>query len=125
MATIRIFLSVVAVLYAGFAVWCALRPVSTAESLGYTLANGSGRSEYIAVYGGLQMGLAAVFALAVWNEAYAAHGGLLCWMVHGGMVLFRAATLVLIADIAWNTYAFAGLEFVLFAVSLGLWWTLT
>lgn len=45
-----------ALLYAVFAVWCAVKLDATATNLGYTALSNSGRSEYLTIYGGLQWG---------------------------------------------------------------------
>ena len=47
----------VGVTYLCLAVWCALQPVGTSQAIGFQIASGSGHSEYLTVYGGLQFGL--------------------------------------------------------------------
>jgi hypothetical protein len=58
---VQVYLYVNAVLYAVLALWCTLMPARTAASLGYVMLSSGGRSEYLVIYGGLQLGLAFVF----------------------------------------------------------------
>ena len=51
-----------AALYALFALWCTLRHEATARAVGFVLPEPSGHSEYLVVFGGLQVGLAMFYA---------------------------------------------------------------
>ena len=62
----RAFLAIVGALYAGLAAWCAVAPASTSKTVGFELQGGSGRSEFLTVYCGLELGMALVFLLRVW-----------------------------------------------------------
>lgn len=57
----RAFLAFVCAAYVLLAVWCAVLPSQTANSVGFTLRAGSGQSEYLVIYGGLQLALGLVF----------------------------------------------------------------
>lgn len=57
------FLWLNALLFGLFSLLCTLRWPGTSSSLGYVDLNASGRSEYLTVYGGLQLGLGLFFAL--------------------------------------------------------------
>jgi hypothetical protein len=50
-----------AFLYAAFALWCTVAPTDTAFAVGYETLSRSGLSEYLVVYGGLELGLAFFF----------------------------------------------------------------
>ena len=50
-------------LYLLLAIRCSLRWRETSRALGYTTLSHSGQSEYLVVYGGLQLGLAVGFLL--------------------------------------------------------------
>lgn len=52
-----------AALYLVLGVRATLSPQSTSDRLGYLTMSDSGRSEYLVVYGGLQIGLAIMFFL--------------------------------------------------------------
>ncbi len=84
-----IYLAFNAVLYTAFAVWCAIAPKPTANFLGLTATNPAGESEYLAVYGGLQAGLAVFYALAVFLPEHRKSALLMSLTVYGGIVLLR------------------------------------
>jgi hypothetical protein len=104
-----------ALLYAIFALWCMIAPRSTAVSIGFTALSSGGRSEYLAVYGGLQAGLAAVFFILAQDPARHRLGLLLAVALYAPVVLVRCYTLVTIRPLPTVTLATAALEFVLLA----------
>ena len=59
----RAFLFLNAALYLLVGVKSTLAPAKTASGLGYVTMSDRGRSEYLVFYGGLQLGLAAIFWL--------------------------------------------------------------
>lgn len=69
----QIYLLLNAGLYMLFALWCALKPKTTSRFLGFSLANRAGKSEFIAVYGGLELGLSLFFLVGAlymeWRDA--------------------------------------------------------
>jgi hypothetical protein len=83
-----------AALYAVFAVWCTVSPASTARNIGYTSLSSGGRSEYLVIYGGLQLGLAALFWILARNPAT-----LRLWIqisigLYAPIVLYRIITVI-------------------------------
>jgi len=57
----RIFLAIVGAAYLVLAGWCALMPDKTSRAVGFSLQTGSGQSEFLTVYGGLQLSLGLAF----------------------------------------------------------------
>ena len=111
-----------AVLYAAFGLMCLVRPQSTAKTLGFEALAPHGLVEYLAVYGGMQLGFAAFFALgavrggdgSLWTLYFA-----LCLYVP--IVLVRwASILSLPGPIPTAAWVLAGLELVLLAVGVAL-----
>ena len=51
----RIFLTVVGLIYLLLSIWCSVDPASTSRSVGFTLQTGSGQSEFLVIYGGLEL----------------------------------------------------------------------
>ena len=86
-----IYLAVNAVLYLLFAVWCVLQPAQTSAFVGLQPVGGAGRSEFFAVYGGLEFGLGLLFALAAWRPGLQTAGLLVAALTYGGIALFRTA----------------------------------
>lgn len=98
------------VLYAVFSAWCTLRPAETARAIGYAALEGGGRSEYLVVYGGLQLGLAIAYAIFAMNPRWHRLGLLFSLAIYGPIVLFRGATLWVHAPVPALTWSVAALE---------------
>jgi len=106
----KIYLLVNAALYALFAVWCTLRATNTATSLGYTMLNNSGRSEYLVIYGGLQFGLAVMFFLLARDAAYHKLGALISIGIYAPIVLYRLFTIWKFSPVSPMTLYVGALE---------------
>jgi len=118
----KIFLTVVGIIYLGFAVWCTAKPVETAAALGLKLDPGSGQSEYVTVYGGFQLALAILF-LYPWLDASVLSCSLFtCLVMHGCLVLMRTVGFFLFTGIRPMTMGFAASEWVVFLIAGMLWW---
>lgn len=78
-----------AVMYLGLALWCALRPTETARALGYGELSAAGRTEFLTIYAGLELGLAAIYACLAWYELLWPLGLLFSVFLYGGIVVFR------------------------------------
>ncbi|QDT71101.1 DUF4345 family protein [Lacipirellula limnantheis] len=118
----RIFLTVVGILYAGLAIYCAVAPQKAADTVGLEMKGGSGRSEFLTVYGGLEMGMAVFFLWGAWRPEHARSAVLACLAIHACLVLFRGASFAMFAGIAPPTYKLAVGEWVIFLASIGVWW---
>jgi len=79
--------------YLGFGLWCAARPGQTSRSLGYEQLSAAGRGEFLSIYGGLELGLAAIFATLAWRPDLSHLGLWLGLMLYGGILPFRAYSL--------------------------------
>jgi hypothetical protein len=118
----RVFLAAVGLAYVVLAVWCVTNPAGTSDSVGFTLKPGSGQSEYMVVYGGLQIGLAAVFLIPAFHGGNVPQSLAACALVHGSIVAFRAASFATYTGMGTTTYVLAVLEWVIFLVGAALWW---
>jgi len=119
---IKAYLFLNAALYLLFVVWCTVMPTTTAKALGLSFNSGSGKSEYITVYGGLEFGVAMFFLLAALKPELRNAGMLFAVLFYGGLVLWRIPTLLFVPGIQRTTYWFAGFEFILLLGAIGLWW---
>lgn len=115
-----ITLLVVGTLYVLLGIWCTLRPTSTARAVGFDLIGGGGLSEFVTVYGGLEVGLgAAMIVTAIVPELRA--GGLVFALVLSAMLpLFRAPTLFALS-VPTTTWILAAVEIALAAALLVAW----
>jgi hypothetical protein len=118
---IRAYLLVSAVLYVAFAVWCTLAPTKTASFLGLSFRSGSGKSEYITVYGGLEFGVAMFFLAAALRPELRWAGLVFAILFYAGLVIWRVPTLLFISGVERPTYLFAAGEAVLLAAGIAVW----
>ena len=114
----RIFLAIVGVLYLYLAIWCSVRPESTSKLVGFDLHPGSGQSEFLTVYGGLEFGMALFFLLPLIRPASTRDSLLCCLLIHAGLVAFRSAGFLLYSNIQPMTWKLAAGEWAIFLLSL-------
>lgn len=115
------YLALNAVLYAVFAAWCSLAPQQTATFLGLARSNPAGESEYLAVYGGLQAGLAVFYGLAVFTPGYRHAALVFSLALYGGIVALRTIAILRLgfSEVGNARYAYA-LEIILLLIALVL-----
>lgn len=114
----RIFLAVVGVAYLLLAAWCSLRPAQTSQAVGFTLTPGSGQSEFLVVYGGLELGLGVVFLLPLFDGERTPFALSMCLIIHACIVLFRSTSFFLYSGIHITTYVLAIVEWLIFLGAL-------
>lgn len=114
----KIYLVVVSVLYAGLALWCSFQPTVTSSKVGLELKGGSGESEFITVYGGLEMGMAIIFLVGVFRAEWLSASLFACVAMHVCLVLFRTITLFRCEDIGEFTYRLAIGEWIILVLGL-------
>lgn len=109
-----------AVLYALFALASAVVPERIAAALGFTL-DAQGRVEFLTVYAGLELGLAAFYGWAVYAGAAPQRSALLFSLfLYAGLVLFRMTGIFRYGVPGTTMLAVAGLELVLLLGALAL-----
>lgn len=115
-----IYLWVNAVLYALLAVWCMLMPATTSQSIGFTELSSSGQSEFIVIYGGMQLGFAFLFA---WTALSGNHrfGLIFSLAIYIPILLFRIASVAHYWPVSTTTLATFASEIVLTVCALLLW----
>jgi hypothetical protein len=119
----RIFLAIVGLAYLILAGWCAAQPAQTSASVGFSLQKGSGQSEFLTVYGGLEFALGFVFLWPLVRLEQTSNCLMLCLWIQACLVLFRTCGFFSFSEIPTTTYALASVEWVIFLGSLGLWWS--
>ena len=118
----RIFLAVVGVAYILLAGWCAFMPEKTSKAVGFTLQPGQGQSEFLTVYGGLELALGIIFLWPLYRPEQVAFPLLVCLVIHGCLVLFRSAAFVVYSGFPTTTYLLAATEWVIFLAAAFLFW---
>jgi hypothetical protein len=119
---IRVFLAGVGILYAYLAAWCSLSPQETSNLVGFTLQPGSGQSEFLVVYGGLELGLALILLWPLIRPEAAKLALVNCTLIHGCLVVFRTASFGMFTGIQPMTWKLAAGEWVIFLAGALLLW---
>jgi hypothetical protein len=110
----RIFLLAVGLLYLYLAVWCSLFPARTSELVGFQLRPGTGQSEFLTVYGGLELALAIIFLRPLLQPRSSECALFVCLTLHGCLVLFRTAGFFLFPVKEPMVYQLAAGEWLIF-----------
>lgn len=118
---IRIFLAVVGLIYVGLAVWCTLAPGKTSKAVGFDLRPGAGDSEFLTVYGGLDLAMGLLFLWPLIRAEETAWPLFICLVVHACLVTFRTAGFVMFQGIPSLTFNLAISEWVILLVSAWLY----
>lgn len=121
MTPIAAYLWINAALYAVFALWCTFARERTAQSIGYLTRSNAGNSEYLTVYGGLQWGMAIMFATLAAHAAPASLALSISVGLYVPIVAYRWATIARFAPVGTTVKAVAVMETLLLAAALALW----
>jgi len=116
----KIFIALVALMYIALAIWCTVQPAMTSSKVGFDLKGGSGQSEFMTVYGGLEFGLGVVLLLTLRSSATVHFGLLACIVIHGSLVVFRTLSFLIYSDIGGFTYRLAIGEWVIALVGIAI-----
>ncbi len=114
----RVFLFAVSILYIGLGVWCAVAPATTSAKVGFERIGEGGRSEFLTVYGGLEVGIGLALALLAWRNETVVYGLLTCVVIHGAIVAFRSVSFLLYDAARGMTLQLAIGEWLIFLLSL-------
>lgn len=90
----RTVLVLTGLLYVGLGSYCGLFPDAAARSVHLEPLGAGGRSEFLTVYGGLEIGLGLTFLYFSWHRIRILNGLMACFLIHAGIVLFRGISLI-------------------------------
>ena len=110
-----------AVVYLALAAWCTFAPTRTAAAVGYASLTRSGQVEYLTIYGGLQMGLAFLFAWFAWTQQLRT-GLVVALAFYVPIVLYRSIGLLRWWPAETTTLLLAATEWVMLVAAVLLWW---
>jgi len=117
----KAFLALVGILYLALAIWCSADPQTTSNKVGFDLQGGSGESEFVTVYGGLELGLFLIFIMPLlWPDSLR-YALLSCLLIHACLVVFRTISYLRFADIDSFTHRLAAGEWVILLASVAIW----
>lgn len=110
----RFFLAFVGIAYIGLGIWCAVAPEKTSKAVGFALQPGQGESEFLTVYGGLEVALGLLFLWPLYKREEVTFPLCACLVVHGCLVVFRTIGFFVYTGFETTTYGLAGLEWAIF-----------
>ena len=117
-----VYLYINAALYLVLAVWCTLSPWKTASNIGYETLSAGGRSEYLVIYGGLQLGFAGIFALLARADPGTQRLGILISLcLYAPIVAYRVVTVTKFWPVAGLTLGVGALEVALLLAAVVLY----
>ena len=117
---VNAYLYLNAFLYAFLAAWCTVFPAETSVAVGFQALTRSGQSEYLVIYGGLQLGMAFLFAYFAWSKQ-PRNGLVLALAFYVPIVVYRAGTLVAFWPVEATTLLLAVLEWAMLIAAAVLW----
>ena len=113
-----IILRIVGIIYLLLGTWCTLLPGQTSQAVGFHLINGHGISEYITVYGGLEVGLGLAMLITSFVKRLQLGGLAFAFIISTCLPVFRIPT-ALLFEAQQITYVLMIVELLL-AILLGL-----
>ena len=116
----KTYLVVVALLYLALALWCSFQPETTSKSVGFQLNGGSGHSEFLTVYGGLEFGLALALLASLAKPETVGYALVACILIHASLVVFRSIGFICYNDFESTTYKLAIGEWVITLLGLAI-----
>lgn len=119
MAKIHLLLN--AALYFFLAAWCTIAPNKTSASIGFGLLHNSARSEYLVVYGGLELGLALFYLFTGLDPGLVRAGILFSLCLYACLAVYRIGTILVIRDVGIFPWAMLTIEAVMAAWAAFLW----
>lgn len=117
---VRSYLYFNAALYLVFAIWCTLDASGTAQQIGFTGRSAGGMSEFLVVYGGMELGFAAFFVYSV-RRGGERFGLFFALATYAPIVTFRIVTVALYWPVGSTTLTVASLEAILLVWGTILW----
>ena len=118
----RIYLALIGIVYLYLAGWCSLMPVQTSGLVGFELKPGSGQSEFLVIYGGLELAMALIFLLPLIRPSQLQSSLLTCLIIHACLVQFRTVSFFMYGDIQPMTQKLALYEWLIFLSAAVLMW---
>lgn len=109
----NIYFWINALLYFLFALWCTVRKEQTSMASGFTEINNSGWSEYLVIYGGLQLGLAAFFVYLAMHSEFYKIGLNFSLFLYFPIVIYRSISIYKFWPISTTTMVIGGMEIIL------------
>jgi len=108
--------------YLVLGIWCAISVDKTAETIGFKSLDSSGRCEYTAVYGGLQIALGLLFGISALRADARSLGITFAVVIYSSLVIFRGVGLLRFWPVASATLMFASFELLMLIFAIALYY---
>ena len=95
-------------------IWCSVSPATTSAKVGFDLQAGAGQSEFLTVYGGLEIGIALILLIGVFKKSFMQHAVITSVVLHGSLVVFRTISFFRFSDVDPFIYRLAAGEWIIF-----------
>lgn len=118
----KAFLIVNGILYIALALWCTVLPMKTSSAIGFGLPNNSAKSEYLVVYGGLELAMGAFFLLCAFRSNMTEAGLWFALLTYCCLMVYRWGTILTLSDLSAFIYTMVAVETVMTALSAWLLW---
>lgn len=112
----NLFLILNGVLYVALGIWCTLLPGKTSSAIGFSLPNNSAKSEYIVVYGGLEIALGGFFLLCAIRPGMTEAGLWFGLLLYGCLTVYRWGTIIAFKKLSAFIYTIVTIE-----TAMALW----
>lgn len=106
----KAYLFLNAFLYFALVIWCSVKHGQTSRASGYLTLDNSGHSEYLVIYGGLQLGLAVFYAYLALSAPLYRTGLIFSLMLYVPIVIYRVATVLMYSPVSAVTLGTGALE---------------
>lgn len=91
----RIYLTAAALMYIGLAIYCSVAPQKASETVHLDRIGVGGKSEFLVIYGGLELAMAAIFLLPYTKLLSDRQSLWILVLIHAILVIFRTASIAL------------------------------
>lgn len=115
------YLTLVGLMYVALGIFCAVAPAKASATVGFTLNGGAGSSEFLTVYGGLEIGMGLAFLMPLWRRESTAYALHTCLLIHLALVVCRTIGFAIFSDIGAGTIKLAIGEWVILLLGIACW----
>lgn len=109
----KYYLLINAILYLIFVLWCTFAREQTSQASGYLTKSNDGWVEYLVIYGGLQLGLAAFYAYTAFHPQYHRIALIFSLFIYTAIVIYRIGAAWAYWPVSKVTLGVAALEIAL------------
>lgn len=110
---VKIYLGIIGAMYVYLGGLCAFKMEEVAEKVGFKLIPGTGQSEFLTVYGGLEIAMGIFFLWPVLSKGHMQSALLFAVILHFWLVLCRSIAFMKYSGIGSFTYQLAIGEWVI------------